>query len=196
MYYFKYLTETDTNGIMIKLNPLVYKDHIVEILVGSDFKSSKKQYVVKVDLSEDDLINFAKQQRVTLESITEEEFNHWKTTSTVYQTEWELNKASRDQELENATVVYINIVYDADDRSISRMGDIITSYNFKFIQSMASKEVNTVNVRKANEVYDETIEWKNNAGTYINLTIKELKAIYDLAIKNRERIWRKWTPAL
>lgn len=189
MFYYKYTEILNSNNVSFRLDKANYRSSVEEYLYSHSPMNGAGMYIVIADLSEEDNIVFLKQQRVTMEVITENEFNNLKISSPDYIEKRQVTKNVRNNELNNAVVIYRGVAYDANENSINRMMSKIVYYNYRFnlvFSNGSTKE-------KAFEVYNDIITWIASDKSEQKLTIKDLINIYEMAITKVETLMFKYS---
>ena len=182
MRYFKYDEICLNNSIVYKLDPLSYGNYIEEYVSSINEISGVKKYIVQIDLPDLDLATLIKQQKVTLEEITEDTYFLLRKNSDDYKQKRELAKIVRDGEIETNIVFFNKRGFEANEASINRMSNKLAQYNYKFNKLIGNGET----YETAYKVYDEIIQWKDSSNEIVDLTIHNLATIHQLAINKLE----------
>lgn len=183
MQYYKY-TEVISGRSRIKLDYANYRDYVKEYIVDYT-EDNRKIYVCSVELPDDIIPNFLKIQKVSLEVIDKDQFEYEATNSEDYKLQWNNIKATRSSQIANATVTYRGFTFDADESAITRMNEKLTYYNGRFIGLLGAG----TSIPEAYSIFNDVVEWKDVTKVFRKITVAELRAIYELAIVNREKCW-------
>lgn len=183
MYYFRY-TEVLSSGTNpgFTLDKGNYSDNVVEYLSSHDIDTGARIFIVQADLQEADLDPFIKLQRVTMEEISQEQYDALKVNSEDYRSRRALSKEARNDEIASCTVSYRDIIFDADESSIARMSSRVALYNFRFNQLIA----NGYSKEQAYQAYDDILLWRASDKNTHKITVKDLIEILSLAISKVE----------
>ena len=185
MNYFKYNDKyTNTNRFTLDIGN--YTNSVNQYLYRTDPTLGINTYIVEVNLEEKDLASFLKLQKVELETISKEDFVLFSKSSPAYLLNRSINKQTKTNTTDVATVTYKGAQFDADEKSMERMSRLINLYNFKFNRLISTGTLPS----KAFEIYQDKIEWIDAKNDYQDLTIEEVGFIMQLSIGKFEHLWK------
>lgn len=95
-------------------------------------------------------------------------------------------KAIKIESLNNTSVSYMNMEFDADEDSLNRMSRYILIAQAKYAKDISSGV-------DPSEAYDDnfllSVDWKLKNNTIANITIEQLVEVFDMSVANMTSIW-------